>query len=109
MKVIAVDFDDCLQHRVTSKPGEIFGEPITGSLEALHYLCRKYRVVIHTCVAHTPAGWTAVHKWLEGHNASYHEITAVKPIADIYLDNKGLRFTDWETALKDIKSILRKA
>jgi hypothetical protein len=32
----------------------------------------------------------------------FNGVTRLKPLADIYLDDHGLKFTDWPTALEDI-------
>lgn len=107
---LAIDFDETIQSRKTAAPGQVFGKPIPGALEALDDLeSEGYRIVIHSCVAHTPAGYKAIAEWLDDHEATYHEITAVKPVAAVYLDDKSLRFTDWDTAMNDILRLTGKS
>lgn len=104
---LAIDFDETIQSRATALPGKIFGKPIPGALEALDDLeAEGYRIVIHSCVAHTPAGWKAIEEWLEEYEAAYHDITAVKPVAACYIDDKAIRFTDWDSAVIDIHKAL---
>lgn len=104
---LAIDFDEVIQSRKTAKQGAVFGQPIPGALEALaDFIDAGCRVVIHSCVAHTPAGYQAIEQWLEDHDADYHDITAVKPVADVYLDDKAIRFTDWDSATADINRLL---
>lgn len=47
----------------------------------------------------------AVRDWMDYFDLPYHEITNKKPLADVYLDDKGLRFTSWQQALTDIVSL----
>lgn len=41
--------------------------------------------------------------WLKKHNIPYDELLFGKPLADYYIDDKGVQFTDFETLKKQIK------
>ncbi len=48
-----------------------------------------------------------VKQWLRENDIQFDEITAYKPSADVYIDDKGYRFEgNWEKALIDLKKIL---
>jgi len=40
--------------------------------------------------------------WLKKHNITYHELVIGKPWADIYIDDRGLRFTTPEQLRKQL-------
>ncbi len=48
-----------------------------------------------------------VKEWLKENQIEFDDVTAYKPAADIYIDDKGYRFEgDWEKTLHDVKKIL---
>lgn len=38
--------------------------------------------------------------WLEKHNVLYTHLQFGKPVADVYIDDKGLRFKEWTPQLE---------
>ena len=89
--VLAIDFDGT----ITSE-----GKPIEGAKESLHKLYWDNRRIIHSCRAATESGKRMIESWMNEYEIPYHEITAVKPQADLYLDNKAIRFTNWQDFIK---------
>lgn len=101
--VLAVDWDGVIHDRAHPIDGKRFGPPLPGAAEALSDLHELgIRIVVFTCVAHTPSGWQAVTDWLEHHDIDYDEVTAVKPIAHAYIDDKGIRHYDWANTLQEL-------
>jgi len=47
----------------------------------------------------------ALKVWLKKHNIYYDRITAEKLGATFYIDDKGIRFSDWKTTMKQVKDI----
>lgn len=92
--LIAVDLDHTLVNG---------SEPIEGARKALGILKEKgYRILIHTC--NNPE-WAE--KVLRNNDIWFDSIWTKqgKPVADIYLDDHGLRFCgNWEQTLKDIEN-----
>lgn len=102
--VLAVDWDGVLHDRSKPVEGRHLGIPYPDAKKAMEKLYRKnFRLIIHTCVAHTPAGYQAVVDWLDYYDMPYHDVTAVKPVADLYIDDKAIHHTDWDSTLKQIK------
>jgi ribonucleotide monophosphatase NagD (HAD superfamily) len=98
--VLAIDWDGVIHDRANPVEGKRLGEPLPGAKEAIEKLVdRGFRVVIFTCVAHTPAGHQAVTDWMEYYDIPCHDVTAVKPVADLYIDDKGLRHKNWSQSL----------
>lgn len=70
--------------------------PVEGAIEWLNAICADFHVIIHTTRAKTVPGEVAVQKWLveHGFDCAPDEVvvTAVKPPALIYLDDRAIRF-----------------
>lgn len=108
---IGVDFDGVI-HKNTKGfyDGTIYDEPIEGSYEALEKLSKKHTVIIHTTKAKSDrglvngkSGTQLVWEWLAkyGMDKFVSKVTAEKPRAVKYIDDKGIRFSNWEQALEE--------
>ena len=105
-KNIAIDFDGVVHSFDKGyHDGTCYGEPLKGSLEAIEVLSRHYNIVIFTAKAkpsrplvNGKTGTELVQEWLEKHNVMKYvsEITAEKPRAFLYIDDKGYRFENWK-------------
>jgi hypothetical protein len=91
---IAVDFDGVLFN------GD---EPIEGAHDAIRELSKRYRLVVHTA-RHDLAG---VQFRLAHHRMGHHfyDVTNRKPAAVAYLDDRAVRFVDWDQAVKAIEDL----
>ena len=106
LKNIAVDFDGVIHKNSKGyHDGTIYDEPIEGSKESLEKLSKDYDVVLFTCKAkpdrglvNGKTGTQLVWEWLEEHNMAQFvtKVTAEKPRAVQYIDDKGIKFTSWE-------------
>lgn len=100
---VAIDWDDV----VHARPQRGFGKPTLGARESVEAIVDEgIHVVIHTCVAASSKGRQAVIDWLDKYDVPYSEVTAIKPVADLYIDNKGLHHVSWDKTLKEINSRL---
>jgi len=109
---IAVDFDGVI-HRYSKgwHDGTIYDEPMPGAREALARIHQRYRVVILTTRVN-PAlhggdaqmagveAWLAEHGFVEGEH--WGEVTHEKAPALVYIDDRALRFVDWDQALDEL-------
>lgn len=113
---VAVDFDGVI-HRYDTPwiaPHVIPDEPVEGAIEWLHDMAQRFNVVVYTTRARTWRGRRAVRRWLrywshpryrwrpdpeEGSLVGARvgirsvRVTAKKPPALIYLDDRAVRFT----------------
>lgn len=109
---LCIDFDGVIHnHNLGFHDGTIYGEPIRGSLEALKELSHKYKIIIFTCKArpdrplvNNKTGTELVWEWLEKYNVQQYvsEVTATKPIATAYIDDKAIRFENWDECIKTV-------
>lgn len=107
---IAVDFDGVI-HRNSKgfHDGTIYDTPIDGSLDAIKELHDTgYTIVIFTAKAkkdrplvNGKTGEELIWEWLDKYGISQYvkEVTSEKPRAKYYIDDNGIRFTNWNDTL----------
>jgi hypothetical protein len=102
MKTIAIDFDGVI-HAYTKgwHDGTIYDEPMQGSLDAVKTLAVNNKIVIFSTRAKGDGNLAEMKHWLDKHGflPFINDITHEKVIASIYIDDRGLRFTDWSNTL----------
>ena len=113
-KNIAIDFDGVIHD--CSKgyhDGTIYGDPLPGALESLKLLKQKgYNLIIFSCKSRSdrPAvngkmGTEMVWDWLQKHNMKEYisDVVAEKPRAVVFIDDKAVRFQNWNHCLKGLE------
>lgn len=97
--VVATDFDGVINSYSTPwiAADVIPDPPVEGSIEWLEMLTQHYEVVVHSTRAAVEDGADAIAAYLKKHGLSDRalsriSVTAEKPIAQIYLDDRGWRF-----------------
>tara|TARA_A100000172_G_scaffold72559_1_gene53726 strand:- start:856 stop:1248 length:393 start_codon:yes stop_codon:yes gene_type:complete len=114
-KNIAVDFDGVVHNFDKGyHDGTCYGAPLPGSLESIAKLSERYNVVIYTAKAkpsrplvNGKTGTELVQEWLEKYNVMQYvvEITAEKPRAFLYIDDKGYRFENWDDTMEFVEKL----
>jgi len=94
-KTISIDFDGVL-HDATHGfgDGEIYGEPVQGAVEIMHNLSRHYSLTILT--ARDDKWLEPIREWLTVWGFPHMNVTNKKPVAIAYIDDRGIRFTNWK-------------
>lgn len=79
------------------------GRPVEGALEAVEVLQQAgYEVVVLT--AHTQHQF--IRDWLRYYEFPNLWVTNVKPVADLYVDDRAVRFTgDWRNTMAEIERV----
>jgi len=98
-KVLAIDFDGVIHwYRRGWSDGTIYDVPTPGTHEALIKLINAgYNPVVFT----TRKNHQEIKDWLKEQNLPELDVTNEKPIAKVYVDDRGWRFDgNWETLLK---------
>ena len=111
-QVIAIDFDGVIHSfELGFHDGTIYGTPISGSIESIKKISKKYKIVIYTAKAkkdrpliNGKTGIELVWEWLKKYDIDQYiqEVTAEKPRAICYIDDKAIRFIDWNQTLDDL-------
>jgi hypothetical protein len=118
-KTIAIDFDGVIHSfEFGFHDGTIYGTPINGSVEALKSLSKQYTLIIYTAKAkkdrpliNGKTGIELVWEWLEKYEISQYitEVTAEKPRAICYIDDKAIRFISWEQTLEELNDFTKES
>lgn len=101
---VCLDFDGVL-HRYSKgwHDGTIYDPPVEGAVSAVQTLAEKYRLVISTCRLDI----SGVSEWVVRHFGLYLPVTNAKPVAAVYVDDRGLHFDgSWARAVEEIDSRL---
>ena len=104
--LISVDFDGVIHSYKRGWTGEIPEDPpVPGALEFIKSIIDMgYDVVIHSARAQEPKGLKGIEKWLSQHGFPDLKVTAEKPHAEAYVDDRGIRFNgDFNKVLDFIK------
>ncbi len=115
--VLVVDFDGTIALWAPSGYPDI-GEPIEGAHRFLRLLKSEgWKIVINSCrsgVDHE----TRMVRWLTDHNIPFDEVNhnsdypwaKGKPVGDVYLDDRGVRFEGrWDAAYQKVQELLHLA
>ena len=101
-KTLAIDFDGVL-HRYSKgwHDGSLYDPPMDGALEAIDQLLSRYDLVVFT--ARGDQELDAVRVWINQHFPGWWpQVTNTKPWAFAYIDDRAIRFINWENILKEL-------
>ena len=112
---VAVDFDDTIAQYNGWQGEDHFEPPKDGAKKGLQVLRDMgFRIIVFTTRGNTRAIAQYMKKYglVYDHvnrNPDQPERASGKVIADVYLDDRGLHFVDWATAVEQIKKRSRKS
>jgi hypothetical protein len=113
---VGVDFDGVL-HKCSKGfyDGTIYDPPIKGSHNALRMLSEQYVIIIYSAKAKSDrplingkTGIELIWEWLKEHDMDrfVKEVTAEKPRAVFYIDDKAVRFDgDWSDTFEVLEAL----
>lgn len=94
--LLAIDFDGVIHDYKNPVEGRRMGPPIDGAKDALKkYMVRGDEVVIFSTWA-TEKGQKTIREWLHYYHIPFSSVTNIKPNADVYIDDKAIRFINWD-------------
>jgi len=110
---VGIDFDGVI-HRNSKGyyDGTIYDDPVLGTTDALKKLSSKYTVIVYSAKARADRGLVdgktgieLIWEWLQKHDLAQYvsKVTAEKPRARFYVDDKAIRFIDWESTFEKIE------
>lgn len=111
---IGIDFDGVI-HQCSKGyyDGTIYDDPVEGAREALESISSQYTVIVYTCKARADRGLVdgktgveLIWEWLHKHDLAKYvsKVTAEKPRAVAYIDDKAYRFLNWQDCLGRLNS-----
>lgn len=99
-KVIAIDFDGVIHDHKNPVEGRKMGKPIEGAKEALTSLSKKYEIIIFSVWGDEKNN--TIEDFMKFYELPYNSITNIKPRAEFYIDDKGIKFTNWQEVLPQV-------
>jgi hypothetical protein len=109
-EILAIDFDGVIhENNLGFHDGTIYGDILPGAKSAIMQLAKQYKLVIYTAKAKVDrplingkTGVELIWEWLEMHSIDkcIHSITAEKPRSIVYIDDKAIRFEDWDSTME---------
>jgi phosphoheptose isomerase len=111
---IGIDFDGVIH--LCSKGyynGTIYDPPVEGAYEALEKISKDYRVIVYSAKARADRGLVngkngieLIWEWLKKHDMAkfVSKVTAEKPRAVCYIDDKAVSFVDWQSCLSELEN-----
>lgn len=116
VKSVGVDFDGVI-HAYSKgwHDGAIYDEPVKGAFSALHLLMRDFAVFVHTTRDPRPvADWITtwsnipcavqVNPGMEFWNVQGELLVTNRKLPAVaYIDDRGIRFENWDQALSDLE------
>jgi hypothetical protein len=113
---IGIDFDGVIH--ANSKGfynGSVYDDPIPGARAALEVLSKKFVIVVYSAKARQDrmlidgkTGIELIWDWLKKHNMNgfVKEVTAEKPRAVFYIDDKAIRFNgSWNDTFLELDEL----
>jgi len=111
---ICIDLDGTICE--TRKSNESYSDvkPIKNAIIAIKKLKKKGHTIIIYTSRHmktcnnnigriTALQGKIIFEWLDKYEIPYDEINFGKPLADIYIDDKSIKFTSWQKALDKLR------
>lgn len=95
-RVLAIGFDGVIHDKAHPVPGRRMGGPMPGAERAMTALhAGGCRLIVHCVWADSEHNRRVICDWLSYYMIPFDEITNIKPAADVYLDDKAVRFASW--------------
>lgn len=103
--ILAIDFDGTIHDNLNPVPGMRMGEPMPGAKEALEdYRARGWEIHVYTIWE--PRSHNVIMDWMDYYSLPFDMVTNRKQHADVYIDNRAVRFIDWEDAREQVLAVL---
>ena len=109
---IGVDFDGVIHKNSKGyHDGTVYDEPVEGAREALQKLSEKYVVIVYSAKARKDrglvngqSGTQLIWEWLKKYDLNQYvsKVTSQKPRAVAYIDDKGIKFDNWDSVLSQV-------
>jgi hypothetical protein len=102
--VICFDFDGVLNNYQGWRDegfDVILDKPFHDTVQSMQDIrAMGYRVVVHSVRCAHEGGIKAIREWLDEHGIEVDDVTAHKPLACIYVDDRGYHHTNWDDTVE---------
>lgn len=98
--IIDLDGTICTEEKMFSRS---LAKPLTGAVEAVNFLYENG----HTIIIYSARLWIEYEmtfKWLQDNGVKFHQLVLGKPQGDVWIDDRALTFTNWNTILDKLSN-----
>ena len=102
VSVLMIDLDGVISSEERTFERSL-ARPLPGAVDAM----RRLRAKGHRLVVYSGRSWAELamtEDWLRRYKVPYDSILLGKPVADMWVDDRAIRFVDWGQALADIEA-----
>lgn len=97
--IIDLDGTICSEEKTFSRANAVLLE---GAVDAVNKLYDAGNTIL-IYSARTWAEYEMTVKWLSQNGVKYHQLLLGKPIGDVWIDDRALRFTDWSDIMEKVE------
>ena len=97
--IIDIDGTVCTEERTYSRS---LAKPLPGAIESVNKLYEEGNTIVFFS-ARTWMEFEMTTDWLQKHGFKYHQLVLGKPIGDVWIDDRALSFSNWESIMEKIK------
>ena len=105
-KTIVIDVDGVLVHWSPTEPDHIAGE--VGQAKAALLRLRRMGFLIHLYTSRPVEEKEQLSRALRERGFVFDYLTCGKPVGLLYIDDKAVRFRDWDDALRWVNTVSAK-
>lgn len=100
---IIVDLDGtiCTEEEYHNR---ILAQPLKKAVSSINKLYNEG----HTIIIYSSRSWQQYDmtlEWLKNYGLKYHQLYLGKPIGEVWLDDRAIRFNKWDTVMKKIERL----
>lgn len=98
--IIDLDGTICTESNFKSRNKSVIIKGARTTIDKL-YKVKKNKIIIYSA-----RGWNefkTTEKWLKKNKIKYHQLILGKPIGDVWIDDRAIKFTSWASVSKKLK------
>lgn len=99
--IIDLDGTICTEERQFSRS---LAKPLPDAIESIKKLYNEG----HTIIIYSARTWMEFEMttdWLKRHEVPYHQLIMGKPIGDVWIDDRALRFDTWKNITQELDKL----
>lgn len=98
--IIDLDGTICTEEKTFSRS---MAKPLPNAKKSINKLYKEgYIIILYSARSWMEYEMTA--KWLQKYNFKYHQLIMGKPIGDVWIDDRAIKYTDWDEIMHKISN-----
>ena len=98
--IIDLDGTICTEEKTFSRS---LAKPINGAIESINKLYDQGHIII-IYSARSWQEYEMTEHWLKLNNIRYHQLVMGKPMGDVWIDDRAVKFSNWNDTLNQIEN-----